>query len=243
MTDLTCSEKLARHHASLSLEQVPGAVVETAKLHILDSIGCLLAGGSLEPGKFAYQLAGQLGASKGKSLVTLPDEVQAMAAAAHCGEMDDIHSGSGTCIGAMVVPGFGRDGGKIRRQRPQLSSKLSSLAMRPLIRVGLEHRRASAFCSRLVAEHDLRFIRGSGRWRKIFKPWRRHQPPMRSASQRCTAVDCSLAARRGRRRAIWSFGHAARSGIMALLASGTGIHRTQAGISKIRAGFCHDVMR
>jgi 2-methylcitrate dehydratase PrpD len=104
MTDLTCSEKLARHHASLSLEQVPGAVVETAKLHILDSIGCLLAGGLLEPGKLAYQLAGHLGASEGKSLVTLPDEVQAMATAAHCGELDDIHSGSGTCVGAMVVP-------------------------------------------------------------------------------------------------------------------------------------------
>src|SRR5262249_40854800 len=30
--------------------------------------------------------------------------VQAMAVAAHCGEMDDIHSGAGTCIGGMIVP-------------------------------------------------------------------------------------------------------------------------------------------
>src|SRR5262249_57476611 len=27
-----------------------------------------------------------------------------MAVAAHCGEMDDIHSGAGTCIGGMIVP-------------------------------------------------------------------------------------------------------------------------------------------
>ena len=27
-----------------------------------------------------------------------------MAAAAHCGEMDDIHGGAGTCIGAMIIP-------------------------------------------------------------------------------------------------------------------------------------------
>jgi len=36
--------------------------------------------------------------------VSYLDAVQAMAVAAHCGEMDDIHSGAGTCIGGMVVP-------------------------------------------------------------------------------------------------------------------------------------------
>ena len=36
--------------------------------------------------------------------VSYPDAVQAMAAAAHCGEMDDIHGSAGTCIGAMVIP-------------------------------------------------------------------------------------------------------------------------------------------
>ena len=32
------------------------------------------------------------------------DAVQAMATAAHCGELDDIHGGAATCIGGMVVP-------------------------------------------------------------------------------------------------------------------------------------------
>ena len=38
------------------------------------------------------------------SRVSFLDAVQAMSVAAHCGEMDDIHSGAGTCIGGMVVP-------------------------------------------------------------------------------------------------------------------------------------------
>ena len=32
------------------------------------------------------------------------DAVQAMATAAHCGELDDIHGGAATCIGGMIVP-------------------------------------------------------------------------------------------------------------------------------------------
>jgi 2-methylcitrate dehydratase PrpD len=116
MADETLSEKLARHHAALRLKQIPVGVAEAAKLHVLDSLGCLLAGSRLEPGKLAYDLA--VAASDGSSAqgsstlfgagarVSYPDAVQAMSAAAHCGEMDDIHGGAGTCIGAMVVPGL-----------------------------------------------------------------------------------------------------------------------------------------
>jgi 2-methylcitrate dehydratase PrpD len=114
MADETLSEKLARHHAALHLKQIPVAVVEAAKLHILDSLGCLLSGSRLKPGKLAYDLA--VATSGGSAAhgsatifgacarVSFPDAVQAMSAAAHCGEMDDIHGGAGTCIGAMVVP-------------------------------------------------------------------------------------------------------------------------------------------
>lgn len=112
MADETLSEKLARRHAALQLEQIPATVVETAKLHILDSIGCLLAGSRLVPGKLAYDLAVAMSGAvaTGATLigadarVAYADAVQAMAAAAHCGEMDDIHGGAGTCIGAMIVP-------------------------------------------------------------------------------------------------------------------------------------------
>ena len=114
MAEETLSEKLARHLAALQLKQIPVAVIEAAKLHILDTLGCLLAGSRLEPGRLAYDFAVATGGgSVSVSNVTLLgtearasylDAAQAMAVAAHCGEMDDIHSGAGTCIGAMIIP-------------------------------------------------------------------------------------------------------------------------------------------
>ena len=112
MPDETLSEKLARHLSSLQFEQIPGAVVDAAKLHVLDSLGCLLAGSALEAGKLAYDLAAATGGGSHppslllgtRSRASFLDAVQAMSAAAHCGEMDDIHSGAGTCIGGMIIP-------------------------------------------------------------------------------------------------------------------------------------------
>jgi 2-methylcitrate dehydratase PrpD len=111
MTEETLSEKIARHNTALQLSQIPAAIVETARLHILDSLGCLLAGSRLEAGRLAYDLAAAhahpmctstlLGTN---ARVPLLDAVQAMSVAAHCGEMDDIHSGAGICIGGMIIP-------------------------------------------------------------------------------------------------------------------------------------------
>jgi 2-methylcitrate dehydratase PrpD len=114
MAEQTLSEKLATHHAALRLEQIPEAVLDSAKLHVLDSLGCLVAGSRLEPGKLTYNLAiatsGSVGSHATATLfgtgarVSYLDAVQAMSVAAHCGEMDDIHGGAGTCIGGMIVP-------------------------------------------------------------------------------------------------------------------------------------------
>jgi hypothetical protein len=57
MAEQTLSEKLAGQLLALRLSQIPDAVVSAAKLHILDSLGCLLAGSRLETGKLAYDLA------------------------------------------------------------------------------------------------------------------------------------------------------------------------------------------
>ena len=38
-------------------KKFPAEVVDAAKLHILDSLGCLLAGSRLEAGRLAYELA------------------------------------------------------------------------------------------------------------------------------------------------------------------------------------------
>ncbi len=90
----------------------PAEVTAAAKLHILDSLGCLLAGTRLEPGRLAYDMASATSGAIhiGSSLfgtaerVSYLDAVQAMSVATHCGEMDDIHGGSGACIGAMIIP-------------------------------------------------------------------------------------------------------------------------------------------
>ncbi|MGZ8464793.1 MAG: MmgE/PrpD family protein [Candidatus Binatia bacterium] len=111
MADETLSEQLSHHLAGLRFEQIPAAVTAAAKLHILDSLGCILAGSRLEPGRLAYNLTVE--ASVGNADSTLfgtarragyLDAVLAMATAAHCGELDDIHGGAATCIGAMIVP-------------------------------------------------------------------------------------------------------------------------------------------
>ncbi len=113
MLDETLSETLARYITSLSLDTIPADIVDAVKLHILDSLGCLLAGSRLGPGRLAYDLA----AANSDANLTAPlvgwnrrasdlEAVQAMSVAAHCGEMDDIHGGAGTCIGAMIVPGL-----------------------------------------------------------------------------------------------------------------------------------------
>ncbi|HEX9787256.1 MAG TPA: MmgE/PrpD family protein, partial [Candidatus Binatia bacterium] len=111
MSDETLTEKLARHHVALRLDRIPAAAVAAAKLHILDSLGCLLAGSRLEPGTLAYELAVAASGSNAESTLlgthrraSYCEAVQAMSAAVHCGEMDDIHGGAGTCVGGMVVP-------------------------------------------------------------------------------------------------------------------------------------------
>jgi 2-methylcitrate dehydratase PrpD len=112
MPSETLSEQLSRHLTELRFEQIPASIIAAAKLHILDSLGCLLAGSHLEPGKLAYNLARTISsdANSASTLfgtaqhVALLDAVQAMATAAHCGELDDIHGGAATCIGAMVIP-------------------------------------------------------------------------------------------------------------------------------------------
>ena len=57
MTDESLTEKLARRYSTLQFDQIPADVVNAAKLHILDSLGCLLAGSRLEASRLAYELS------------------------------------------------------------------------------------------------------------------------------------------------------------------------------------------
>src|ERR1051325_7279874 len=80
-SDSTLSEQLARFLAALSFEKIPDEIIEAAKLHILDALGCLLAGASLEAGRLAYELA----ASSGDATSTLAgsDRRSSLLAAVH----------------------------------------------------------------------------------------------------------------------------------------------------------------
>lgn len=113
MADESLSEAIGRHNLALQFDHIPPEVIETAKLHILDSLGCLLAGTRLEAGKLAYESAiatTNADSRPGSTLfgmsrrVSYFEAIQAMSVAAHCGEMDDIHGGAGICIGGMIVP-------------------------------------------------------------------------------------------------------------------------------------------
>lgn len=112
MSNETFSENLANYCETLGYDRIPPNIIDAAKLHILDSLGCLLAGSRLEPGRLAYDLAGVTGGGSVSTSTLFGtgqrasylDAVQAMSVAAHCGEMDDIHGGAGTCIGAMIIP-------------------------------------------------------------------------------------------------------------------------------------------
>lgn len=110
MSAETLSEALARRLESVVFETLSPAVRQSAILHTLDTVGVLLAGSRLEPGRRAYALARSLGGSPEVTLPGTPDQVpllagiMAAATAAHCGEMDDIHGGAGTCVGGMILP-------------------------------------------------------------------------------------------------------------------------------------------
>jgi 2-methylcitrate dehydratase PrpD len=68
MPDDPLTLQVARHYNTLQLDRIPSEVIDAAKLHILDTIGCLFAGTRLEPGKLAYELAvATSGASAGSS--------------------------------------------------------------------------------------------------------------------------------------------------------------------------------
>ena len=58
MPEETLSEKIARDCTALEFVQIPNDVIEAAKLHILDSLGCLFAGTRNE----RYQFRGALDA-------------------------------------------------------------------------------------------------------------------------------------------------------------------------------------
>jgi 2-methylcitrate dehydratase PrpD len=244
MSEETYSKKLARYYESLRYEQIPAEVVDAAKLHILDSLGCLLAGSRLEPGKLAYRLAMAASEASCNANVTLfgtrervaySDAVQAMAAAAHCGEMDDIHGGAGTCVGAMIIPALlamaDKFGGSGRRF---LEAAVAGYEM--IIRVGLSIDAPKLF-ARGWWPSTLCGAFGVAAAGAKFFGWSVNDTVNALGIASLHSGGMLTGGQEGATARHLTFGHAAQNGILALLATEQGLSGPKRAFEDPR-GFC-----
>ena len=242
MADPTLSEKLARYLSSLSFEQVPTQVIDAAKLHILDSLGCALAGSRLETGRLAYDLAVAAGGANSISTLIVSgrraaylDSVQAMSVAAHCGEMDDIHGGAGTCIGAMIIPALIALGEKHGGSGRKLLEGCI-IGYETIIRVGLSIEAPKLF-ARGWWPSTICGAFGVAAAGAKFLNWDAEQTANALGIASLHTGGMITGSNEGATARHLAFGHAARNGIHSLLASEQGFTGPQRAFEDPR-GFC-----
>lgn len=102
--------RLSAYIAESGEAKLPEAVVKKAKHHILDTLGAILCGSRLKPGRLAKQFAGQQGGAPeaqvaGSPIVTTAiNAAFAMAIMAHSDETDDSNERAGMHPGCGIVP-------------------------------------------------------------------------------------------------------------------------------------------
>jgi 2-methylcitrate dehydratase PrpD len=105
----TVAEVLAEFAADLPFERIPAAVVESAKLHLLDTIGCGLAAYALGVGGEGSAVARRSGGGE-STVIGSMEPVSAPAAGlangmlCHALDFDDTHPDSICHIGTVVFP-------------------------------------------------------------------------------------------------------------------------------------------
>ena len=115
MTSLQSSDEsvigiLCEYMAQSRTASVPGDVAQKAKHHILDTIGAMVSGTTLEPGRLAIKYADMQGGTPQAMVVGSSVVTNAVTAAlangilAHSDETDDSHAPSGIHPGCAVVP-------------------------------------------------------------------------------------------------------------------------------------------
>ena len=108
--DETTSQTGARFAAGLTTGEIPDSVLTSAKLHLMDAIGCAVAASGLELGTAARAVALEMGGNPDSSVIGADDRLPAATAAfangmlCHALDFDDTHTASGTHVGAVVVP-------------------------------------------------------------------------------------------------------------------------------------------
>jgi 2-methylcitrate dehydratase PrpD len=107
---MTAAETIAAFATSITLDDVPEAVVEHAKLHVLDALGCGLAGHATGNGVEGRATMLELGGVGQATVIGLVDRLPAANAAfanamiCHGLDFDDTHSDSGSHISAVIAP-------------------------------------------------------------------------------------------------------------------------------------------
>lgn len=111
MTDApNLAYRIGAFAAGLEASTIPGAVLERAKLHVLDSLGVALA---VAPGQFADTMIDSALALGGRGnqrvfgrseRLSLRDAVQVNAALVHCLDYDDTHAASIVHVSSAALP-------------------------------------------------------------------------------------------------------------------------------------------
>jgi 2-methylcitrate dehydratase PrpD len=106
----TVAERLAEFATSLSAEQIPDDVLEAAKLHLLDTVGCGLAAHALGVATEGRTAMAELGGEPQASVIGLdaalpaPNAAFANAMLCHGLDFDDTHSDSVSHVSVVVCP-------------------------------------------------------------------------------------------------------------------------------------------
>jgi aconitate decarboxylase len=109
MTDATSADRLGRFVADLDYNQLPPAVVEHAKLCVLDTVGCGLYGATLPWTQLVVEMTREIGNGADAGIWGTEerrgaaDAALVNGAAVHAFELDDLHRRSIVHLGGVVV--------------------------------------------------------------------------------------------------------------------------------------------
>ena len=107
---MTAAQTIARFATSISLDAVPAEVVEHAKLHVLDTLGCGLAAHAAATAVEGRETMRELGGEPHATVIGLAEALPAANAAfanamlCHGLDFDDTHSDSVSHVSTVIVP-------------------------------------------------------------------------------------------------------------------------------------------
>lgn len=107
---MTAAETIGEFATSITLDDVPDDVIEHAKLHVLDALGCGLAAHATGNGTEGRTTMRELGGEAQATVIGIADRLPAANAAfanamtCHGLDFDDTHSDSGSHISTVIAP-------------------------------------------------------------------------------------------------------------------------------------------